>query len=179
MSRANIEIDLVRKYSRYARGICTVLLALLVAGVCFLLLPKFPHAPTSGARFWITVSVLSAVLTGGFIYLLRRLFDNLAGGEIFSVRNVGHFRNIAYLFCAKGFFGILVLFTYSMLIINGAIEETVPRLGRREPEDVVLFGVFSAFIMAGILWLASWVMQVGLGVRNEADELKREAELVV
>ena len=34
-------------------------------------------------------------------------------------------------------------------------------------------------MMAGILWLASWIMHVGLGVRNEADELRREAELVV
>jgi hypothetical protein len=34
-------------------------------------------------------------------------------------------------------------------------------------------------VMAGILLLASWIMQVGLGVRREADELKRDADLVV
>ena len=31
MNPANIEIDMVRKYSGYARGICTALLALLAA----------------------------------------------------------------------------------------------------------------------------------------------------
>lgn len=44
---------------------------------------------------------------------------------------------------------------------------------------VFLGGMFISFMMAGILWLASWIMHVGLGVRNEADELRREAELVV
>jgi hypothetical protein len=33
--------------------------------------------------------------------------------------------------------------------------------------------------MAGVLLRASWIMKVGLGVTSEADELKRDAELVV
>jgi hypothetical protein len=179
MSPANFDIDSVGRYARYARAICTFCLAFTAAGICYYLLKKLPSAATPGARFWITAGMLNSTLSCVFIYLLRRLFDNLAGGEIFTGRNVGHFRNIAYLFCAKGFFQILVLFTYTMLTINGTIEETTPRPGRQEPEDVVLFGVFSSFIMAGTLWLASWIMKVGLGVRREADELKREAELVV
>ncbi len=179
MSPANLEMDSVGRYARYARALCTLCLAVTAAGVCYYLVRKLPDAPTPGGKFWITVGALSSTFSCVFIYLLRRLFDNLAGGEIFSSRNVGHFRNIAYLFCAKGCFQVLVLFAYAMLTLNGAIEETVPSPGRREPENVVLFGVFSSLTMAGVLWLASWVMQVGLGVRREADELKREAELVV
>jgi hypothetical protein len=179
MSPANIEIDMVRKYSRYARGACTVVLALLAAAVCVYLLMRFPDAPTPGARFWMTVAVLSSMLSAAFIYLLRRLFVSLADGEIFSSRNVGHIRHIAYLFCGMGVFKLLVLIAYGMLVAYGVVEDSEPTLGAREPEDGVLFGVFNSFVMAGILLLASWIMQVGLGVRREADELKRDADLVV
>jgi len=179
MSPASLDIDTVRKYSRYARAICTFCLAVTAAAICFYALKKLPGAPTEGARFWIIVAVLSSTLYCGFIYLLRRLFDNLAGGEVFSSRNVGHIRHIAYIFCGMGFFKLLVLFTYSALVMNGAIESSEPRLGLRQPEDNVLFSMVNSFLMAVILLLASWIMQVGLGVRREADELKRDAELVV
>jgi hypothetical protein len=179
MSPANIEIDMVRKYSGYARGICTALLVLMAAVISLYLLKKFPDAPTSGARFWMVTSVAGSVLAGAVVYLLRRLFHNLAGGEIFSSRNVEHIRHIAFIFCGAGMFKLLVLITYGILVTNGVIEDSQPRLGAREPEDEFLGGMFNSFMMAGILWLASWIMHVGLGVRNEADELKREAELVV
>ena len=171
--------DTVRRNFRLARAICTFCLAFTAFGIGFYLLKKLPDAQTAGAKFWVTVSMLSSSLSCVLIYLLRRLFDNLAGGEVFSSRNVGHFRNISYIFFGIGVFNMLVLFAYTALVMNGAIEETIPRPGHREPEDVVLFSVVSSFVMAGILRLASWVMQVGLGVRNEADQLKREAELVV
>jgi hypothetical protein len=179
MSPANLDIDTIRKYSRYARAICTFWLAVLAAGICYYLLKKLPGAPTAGAKFWITVAILSSTLGCGFIYLLRRLFENLAGGEIFSSRNVGHFRNMAYIFFATGVFNLLVLFICTTLVMNGAIEPTEPMPGRRQPEDNYLFGMVNSFLMAVILRLAAWIMQVGLRVRNEADELKRDAELVV
>jgi hypothetical protein len=40
-------------------------------------------------------------------------------------------------------------------------------------------GAFGHFGIAGVIFLASWIMQVGLGVTNEAAELRRDAELVV
>ena len=179
MNLANIEIDMVRKYSGYARGICTALLLLMAAGIVFYLLKRLPYAPTSGARFWMVTGVVSSVLSGAVVYLLRRLFHSLAGGEIFSSRNIGHIRHIAFIYCGAGMYKLLVLIGYGILVANGVIEDSQPRLGAREPEDVVLGGMFTSFMMAGILWLASWIMHVGLGVRNEADELRRDAELVV
>jgi hypothetical protein len=179
MNLANVEIDMVRKYARYARAVSTLFLILLAAAICFLLLRKLPGASSPGAKFWITAGLMSSALYAGFLFVLRRLFDALATGEIFSSRNVGHVRNIAYIFGSMGMFKVLVLLAYGILTANGVVEESVPKPGFDEPEDVVLADVFKHMLLAGILLLASWMMQVGLGVRLEADELKRDAELVV
>ena len=39
--------------------------------------------------------------------------------------------------------------------------------------------VFSGLAAAGIVMLLCWILDVGLGLREEADELRRDAELVV
>ena len=179
MNPAHIEMEKVREYSRYARVVSTFCLVSLAAAICFLLLKKLPDASRPDARFWVIAGLISTALYGGFLYVLRRLFDTLAGGEIFSSRNVGHVRSIAHIFGGMGVFKVLVLLAYGILVANGVIEDSVPKPGYKEPEDVVLVDVFRHFLMAGILMLASWIMKVGLGVRREADDLKRDAELVV
>jgi hypothetical protein len=35
------------------------------------------------------------------------------------------------------------------------------------------------FVSAGLILLASWIMDVGLYEKDHADELKREADLVI
>ena len=39
-------------------------------------------------------------------------------------------------------------------------------------------GNISAFVIAGIVILVAWIMDVGLDVSEEAETLRREAELV-
>jgi hypothetical protein len=42
-----------------------------------------------------------------------------------------------------------------------------------------LMAALSTFATAGIVILISWIMDIGLAVSEEADELRRDSELVV
>ena len=172
---ANKDFEKVRKYSGYARHICTALLALFAAGVGFLLLAGLRGTASASMKYWFVMLAFSVVLTGCFTWLLRRLFGNLAHGEIFSIRNVECIRRIAFLFAGIGAWRLFSPLLYKGLVANQLLE---PVKGG-EITGAFISNSFMAFAVAGILLLASWIMQVGLGMRNEADELKREAELVV
>jgi hypothetical protein len=175
MSTTNVEVATVRKYCGYARGICTALLLFFLAGLCFLLLKVLPGAAPPGAKFWLAVLGLSVALTAGFTYLLRRLFDNMAHGEIFSNRNVEQIRRIAYIFLGVGALRVLGPLTYKILVINGIVEPGAVDFGL----GAGISGAFVPCAVAGVLLLASWIMRVGLGLSREAAELRHDAELVV
>jgi hypothetical protein len=172
-------IKTLRKYSGYARGICTLVLAFSVAGLGFVLLEAIPNTANTGSRFWLSLFAASVLLSSSFTWLLRRLFDNLAGGEIFSSRNVALIRNIAFVFVGVGLLKLVGPLSYQLLVANGFLEPAGLNPGAVKLQLAFIPGALTSFAVAGILLLASWIMRVGLGVTREADELKRDAELVV
>lgn len=187
------QVRKVQKYSAVARGVCTVVLAFLAAS--FLLLAKLvvigPH--TEATRFTIGDNVFSAsdidgvgvklgllalatigvTLAAVIVYLLRRIFANMARGEIFNAGNVRHIRAIGVVILAIGVLNIVVPIVSAVLSARGMGPAVHPEFTLRLP------GFLVPFAMAGIIYLASWIMQVGLGVTEEASELRRDADLVV
>jgi hypothetical protein len=195
MSQVTVnQVRQVRKYSALARGACTALLAFLAAS--FLLVARLviagPHA--DNARFTVgdhvfsvsdidsvgvkagllVMGAIGAGMAGIIIYLLRRIFANMARGEIFNAGNVRHIRAIGVVILVIGFLNVVLPVVSAALSARGYLGPAVP------PQFTVRFpGLLAPFAMAGLIYLASWIMLVGLGVSEEAEELRRDADLVV
>ena len=189
MSRVTAQqVNKVRKFSAFARGVCSLLLAMFAAALVFFVwvVIKAPGKPGSGtisfsigdrtilatgidspqAKIWVTLAVaVGTAIAFRITYLLRRIFVALARGEIFNTGNVQFIRGIGLCILVTGFFGIVIP------PVNAAV------FGGSFTFD--LLKVLTPFAIAGIIYLASWIMQVGLGVSEEADELRRDADLVV
>jgi len=88
---------------------------------------------------------------------------------------VRHVRHLAFIIIATGFLQL------GMPLINGVLL----MVGAFEPAHVFIHpgvrlpGILTPFGVGLLIYLASWIMQVGLGVTDEAAELRRDAELVV
>jgi nitrate reductase gamma subunit len=123
-------------------------------------------------KAWLLFMVGVGVATsGGIIYLLRRVFDNMTRAEIFTADNVRHIRRISLIILGVGVWQFVMPVLDAMLFANSAFA----------PASVT-FSVPVAllpFLVAGFIYLVSWIMEVGLGVSTEAAELRRDAELVV
>ena len=182
------QISKVRKFSAIARGVCSVLLAMFAAALVFFVLVviRAPDNLGSGSTFisigertirassigspqakiWAMLALAAGITIACLVtYLLRRIFVSLARGEIFNTGNVQHLRGIGLCILGAGFLGVIIP------PVNAAV------FGGSFTLD--LFKILTPFAVAGIIYLASWIMQVGLGVSEEADELRRDADLVV
>lgn len=187
------QVRRVQKYSACARIACSVLMVLLMISVGFVLFALFREGSTGRLSFvvggmkvaadragsavakaWL-LTIISAglVCSGALIWMLRRMFDNFAQGQIFHAANVRQIRRIAFVVLLIGVAKILLLVGTLVLASQGLFESA----------NVAIVSSFNlpltSFWVAGILYLASWIMQVGLGVSDEAAELQRDAELVI
>jgi hypothetical protein len=167
------QVRRVQKYSAYARFICTTLLAFWLAGIGFVLYVIVFRPTTNQPASGLGVLAIQACLASGIVYLLHRTFDNMARGEIFSSRNVQHIRRIAFIVGGVGVVRLLVGIYVSTPLAGESLAPFRLNPGSLIPGALEHLGI------AGIIFLASWIMQVGLGVTNEAAELRRDAELVV
>jgi len=164
----------VQKYSAYARFICTTLLAFWLAGIGFVLyVIVFRPVANQPPESVLVVLAIQACLAWGIVYLLHRMFDNMARGEVFNSSNVQHIRRIAFIVGGAGVVRLLVGIYLSTPLAG---ESLLPL--RLNPGGLIQ-GALEHLGIAGVIFLASWIMQVGLGVSNEAAELRRDAELVV
>jgi DUF2975 family protein len=189
------QVRRVQKYSVYARAICSALMVLLALSGGLVLFALFDN-PESGrvsfvvggleiaadqvnsaaARIWLLTVISSGLAcSGAIIWMLRRIFDNLSRGEIFSLANVIELRRISLMVLLIGMGQMLLPFGNATLSANGwfGSAQVAMSSGFRLP------GLLTPFAVAGIVYLASWIMRVGLGVSDEAAELRRDAELVV
>jgi hypothetical protein len=187
------QVRRVQKYSAYGRFACSVLMVLLLISVGVVLLALFKEGGTGRLSFviggmkiaadragnavataWL-LTIISAglVCSAALIWMLRRMFDNFAHGRIFHAENVRQIRHIAFVVLLIGVGKILLLVGTLVLASHGLFESA----------NVAIVSGFdlplTPFWVAGILYLASWIMQVGLGVSDEAAALQRDAELVI
>jgi hypothetical protein len=125
-------------------------------------------------KVWVlAVFVIVAALALTFVSLLRSIFSNLARGEIFCHPNVRHIRGLGLLLIAGGILQWVVpVATAAYLVSMG--HDDIAFAG-----SVYTFDGLGPFAQGALMILLSWIMAVGLGVREDAEELRRDAELVI
>lgn len=125
-------------------------------------------------RIWAMLVVLGyAALWVGSTWLLRSLFSNFARGEIFCEANVRRIRGLGWLLIGGG------LFIWLLPLANALIFRALGHYGTAyHPQGAASDG-FTAIYYGGIVIFLSWIMAVGLGVREDAEELRRDADLVI
>ena len=106
---------------------------------------------------------------------LYLLFGSLAAGAIYTPENVRRVRNVGLLLLVWAVLGIVI--PTALVVARGLIDASVPiDLDRVFPP---LSALFSSFATAGLVLLASWIMDVGLYEKDHADALQRDAELTI
>jgi hypothetical protein len=185
----------IRAFSRSARVVCAGLCGIgLVATAASLLTVSFTGVPVpqrlEGTAFGVLASVLtplqarlwwvfsqSAVMGVGLatVFQLYRLFGNLATGAVYTAENVRRVRHVGLLLLVSAVLGV-VLPAATLAMANslaaGAVT-TGPGVFRCIGEAL------GSFVAAGLVLLASWIMDVGLYEKEHADELRRDADLMI
>jgi hypothetical protein len=106
---------------------------------------------------------------------IANLFGNLAAGAICTPENVRRVRNVGLLLLLWAVLGIVI--PTAIVVARELIDASVPiDLDRVFPS---LSELFSSFATAGLVLLASWIMDVGLYEKDHADALQRDAELTI
>ncbi len=136
------QVRKVQKYSVYARAICSALMLLLVLSVGIVLFALLNSPGPGRVRFFVGGLVIAAnrvdspaavawlltiigvglACSAAIIWMLRRIFDNLSQGEIFSVANVREIRRIALIVLFIGLAKVLFVIGNTALIANGLLD---------------------------------------------------------
>jgi hypothetical protein len=192
MSVTADEVQKVIRASVWARRIATSMLALIVAGLAwsiYFLLTAPMHGgkvtighhvfPAAALQPWdvkvwmIAVFLLVAALALTFVFLLRSIFSNLARGEIFCHPNVRHIRGLGLLLIAGGILQWIVPIATAAYLVSMGHGDIA------NASSVYTFEGIGPFAQGALMILLSWIMAVGLGVREDAEKLRHDAELVI
>ncbi len=191
-----LRVRKIRKFGGLARAACTACIAFTVLlaapwgfysifvqrpGVRFAL--DIGPVSFSGDRIeslslqiWIVVIVvLNLALFLRMLWHVRAVFDHLARGEIYTAGPVRRLRALGRLLLAGA--GLQIIIPALTLLLAGVHVVEIPATMHYTAR--LSTSLFTGFAAAGVVMLLSWVLDVGLGLREEADELRRDAELVV
>ncbi len=190
------KIRKVRGFGRIARTLCAALFGFgLVGTVGMLLAVVFGPLPfvgfdlpglggittaqltTPALKAW--AFLVSGVMSGASlaaVYQLYRLFGSLATGAIYTPENVRRVRNVGLLTLVTAVLGLVVPSLSAALAASAFIDVLSPI----NPELVSSSSQsLGAIISAGLILLASWIMDVGLYEKDHAEALERDADLVI
>jgi hypothetical protein len=117
--------------------------------------------------------LVMGVLTGLFLasmYQLYRLFGDLAAGAIYTPENVRRLRRVGLLWLLLAGLGIVIPIASVALGTFGLIDAPLPL------NHGLAFSTqsLSPIISAGLILLASWIMDLGLYEKDHADALRRD-----
>jgi hypothetical protein len=201
------KIRKIRTFGRNARVVCAALFWLALVGI--VIVPLFaivvrtgmeiagvapadvlrPNESDGGAydvlqalltplQLVVCVVLVLGVVIGVWFAALNQLyllFGSLATGAIYTPENVRRVRNVGLLLLLLAVLGIVI--PTALVVARGLIDASVPiDLDRVFPS---VSEVFSSFATAGLVLLASWIMDVGLYEKDHADALQRDAELTI
>ncbi len=184
------ELLKVQRFGRIARRCCLFLMTLIAIGTLLLVLgvgkgldvnmgpfsvPK-NQLSTAGllyALFGFGL-VLAIIFTG--LFHLYSLFTNFAKGGIYTAANVRHIRQLGLLAMAWAVLDIILPIGSIILLQAGLVDEAVVT---KRPQLVFGTSNLPSFITASLILLASWIMEVGRKTTDEAERMRREADLVV
>jgi hypothetical protein len=131
---------------------------------------------TPALKVWAFLGVgLTAGVSLAFVHQLYRLFGNLAAGAIHTPENVRRVRNAGLLLLLSAVVDIVMAVASPALVTYGFFDASAPI----NPEFVFPWKSLNAMVSAGLILLASWIMDVGLYEKDHADALRREADLVI
>lgn len=192
LPRANQVQTKVRRFGKGARVVSAVLLGFGCAAILGLLLflafgptqqPKNGSGEVSALLASPLTMYLRALASFGFWltvgYQLYRLFGNLAAGAIYTPENVRRVRNVSLMWLLFAVLGVALPATLDVArqLTDGLTANNGARV------FTLAYGSFSylleSLFSAGLVLLASWIMEVGLHEKNNADMLQRDAELTI
>ena len=142
------------------------------------------HLTTIEIKAWAFVVVTSIFgILFAVVLHLQRLFAHLAAGSIYTRENVRHLRRVGILALAMAVLQlVLPLFTVA-LVDGGFIDRALVTLteSRTSGIGILVLGPasLSGFAMAALVLLASWIMDVGRQTADDANAMRREADLVI
>ena len=126
------------------------------------------------------VTTVFAILLAVVLHL-KRLFTHLAAGSIYTRENVFHLRRVGILALAMAVLQLVLPMISFALVDTGFIDRTLVTSAEPGDRGIFLLGPasLSGFIMAALVLLASWIMDVGRQTTDDADAMRREADLVI
>jgi hypothetical protein len=136
---------------------------------------------TAADKTWMFVLVTVMVgLSAGILLHLYRLFRQLEAGSIYTKLNVHHLRQIGWLSMALALIQLfLPLLAYALVELNLISDLLVPFAAPANGAPMFVGQSFSGVITAALILLASWIMDVGREISDDADALRRDADLVI
>jgi DUF2975 family protein len=196
------EIRKVKKFGRSARQFCVLIAVVVGLSVPLSLLaimagPRWNTARirigpylvtgdhlTPQLQAWsslVVIATFSIVLWG--LFHLHRLFAHLEAGEIYTKENVRHIRQVGLLALAMTVLQlVLPLLTFALIevgFLDGALVTVADTGGNGGGALLFGTGSLSGFVTAGLVLLASWIMDVGRETSDEAATMRRDADLVI
>lgn len=137
---------------------------------------------TAGSKLWafIVVTVVAGLFAWTLLHLYR-LFRQLEAGSIYTKQNVYHLRQIGWLSMALALIHLaLPLLSFLLAELDLIAATLVPPVAPPANGVSMFFGQsFAGVITAALIVLASWIMDVGREISDDADMMRREAELVI
>jgi hypothetical protein len=192
MSVSAEQVRKIMRWSAVARNITSIPIAFGGVGLVVLFFTitvgGFPGQPVAVGPYtfppgalepWSArLYIMAMLLVGGglamaALLLVRGVFTDLARANIFCEANVRRIRSLGWLTIAGGFGCWLIPFA------NGAYVMLTGRDDLTFGNEPTFFAGLGQIVNGGLLVLLSWIMAVGLGVREDAEELQRDAELVI
>ena len=202
-SETEAKIRNVRKFGRYARAIAAVSAALVLLFMVFIwgAILAGPWAPGGGPKIgigayivtgdhllgapvkaWslIVVTVMLGI-TAWILFQLHLLFSELAVGSIYAKPTVWHLRQVGLWSMAAAVIQlILPPLSFALAEIGYLDRALLTAVDSERRGNALSFGpVFGGFITASMILLASWIMDVGRETAEDAEAMRREADLVI
>jgi hypothetical protein len=111
------------------------------------------------------------------LFHLYRLFKQLEAGSIYTKQNVYHLRWVGWLSMAAAVIPLIIQPASLGLAELGFIDGNL--VTSAAPGAVLVGQSLGGVITASLILLASWIMDVGREVTDDAEAMRREADLVI
>ena len=142
---------------------------------------KLPRSTGSIKACTLIVVTVFVALAGWTLYHLYCLFDRLADGAIYTKPTVWHLRQVGMLSLAMAVIQLILAPTTFALVELGFLDRALLAPVESATRTPLLFWSpsFGGFITAALILLASWILDVGREVSEDAEVMRREADLVI
>ncbi len=133
------------------------------------------------SKIWtfVVVTVVVGLLAWTLLHLYR-LFKRLEEGSIYTKQNVYHLRQIGWASMALAVMQLLLPLISLGLAELGVIDRTLVMFTAPANGVPAFVGPpLSGVLTAALILLASWIMDVGRQVSDDAEAMRREADLVI